>query len=365
MILMNDFLAEPEQLKSAVTARLSAAVQSGWYILGKEVDGFENEWASVCGSDYAIGVANGMDAIEIILRSLDIGKGDEVITTPMTAFATILAIYRAGATPVLADIDLETGLISTGSAAKCISNRTKAVLLVHLYGQLRNMNAWQEFCRDNDIYLVEDCAQAHLSSWQGRKAGNFGKAAAFSFYPTKNLGALGDAGAVITSSQSLRDRVRRLRNYGQSERYHHPELGLNSRLDEIQAAVLSERLKWLEAFTERRQEIASLYFENFSNSQVRCLAQPEEKGSHVYHLFVVLSDRREELQAYLAERNIQTLIHYPIPAHKQPPCNEIRYGVDGLSRAEYFSSCCLSLPCHPQMSDDDIEQVIQAINRFS
>jgi dTDP-4-amino-4,6-dideoxygalactose transaminase len=283
----------------------------------------------------------------------------------MTAFATILAIYRAGATPVLADIDPETALISTASAAKCISNRTKAVLLVHLYGQLRNMNAWQEFCRDNDIYLVEDCAQAHLSSWQGRKAGNFGKAAAFSFYPTKNLGALGDAGAVITSSQSLRNRVRRLRNYGQSERYHHPELGLNSRLDEIQAAVLSERLKWLEAFTERRQEIASLYFENFSNSQVRCLAQPEEKGSHVYHLFVVLSDRREELQAYLAERNIQTLIHYPIPAHKQPPCNEIRYGVDGLSRAEYFSSCCLSLPCHPQMSDDDIEQVIQAINRFS
>jgi dTDP-4-amino-4,6-dideoxygalactose transaminase len=362
---MNDFLAEPEQLKSAVIARLSAAAQSGWYILGKEVEGFENEWASVCGSDYAIGVANGMDAIEIILRSLDIGKGDEIITTPMTAFATILAIYRAGATPVLADIDPETALISTASAAKCISNRTKAVLLVHLYGQLRNMNAWQEFCRDNDIYLVEDCAQAHLSSWQGRKAGNFGKAAAFSFYPTKNLGALGDAGAVITSSQSLRNRVRRLRNYGQSERYHHPELGLNSRLDEIQAAVLSERLKWLEAFTERRQEIASLYFENFSNSQVRCLAQPEEKGSHVYHLFVVLSDRREELQAYLAERNIQTLIHYPIPAHKQPPCNEIRYGVDGLSRAEYFSSCCLSLPCHPQMSDDDIEQVIQAINRFS
>lgn len=365
MILMNDFLAEPEQLKSAITARLSAAAQSGWYILGKEVKGFEKELASVCGSDYAIGVANGMDAIEIILRSLGIGAGDEVITTPMTAFATILAIFRAGATPVLADIDPWTALITTDSAARCISAKTKAVVLVHIYGQVRDMNSWQEFCRDNKIYLIEDCAQAHIASWQGRKAGNFGKAAAFSFYPTKNLGAWGDAGALVTSDQSLNEFAKRLRNYGQSERYHHPDYGLNSRLDEVQAAVLSERLKWLEAFTERRQGIASLYFENFSNSRVSCLAQPEEKASHVYHLFVVLTDVREELQAYLAKNNIQTLIHYPVPAHRQPPCADTRVDPSGLGMAESFSNRCLSIPCHPQMNDDDVQHVIETINSFA
>lgn len=364
MILMNDFLKEPEQLQLAVKKRMERVVTSGWYILGNELKNFEKEWTEICGCSNTLGVANGMDAIEIILRALEIGEGDEVITSPMTAFATILAIFRAGATPVLADIDPETALISIDSAERCISSKTKAVLLVHLYGQVRNMDAWQGFCHDKNIFLIEDCAQAHLASWKGKKAGNFGEAGAYSFYPTKNLGAWGDAGALITSNQKLAERAERLRNYGQSKRYHHPDLGLNSRLDELQAAILSERLKWLQNFTERRQEIALAYLTNFSNPRVHCLALPQEKASHVYHLFVVLTDNREELQAYLSNRDIQTLIHYPIPAHRQQPCHNVRHDPEGLGQAEYFSDHCLSLPCHPQMSDDDIQSVIEAINGF-
>ncbi len=364
MILMNDFRAEPAELREAMSAAAARVFASGWYVLGGEVKAFEQRWADACGTAHCAGVANGMDAIELALRGLDIGAGDEVITTPMTAFATVLAILRAGATPVLADIDADTGLLSQASVQRCLSTRTRAVVLVHLYGQLRDLPAWVDLCRDAGVHFIEDCAQSHLARWDGRTAGSFGVAGAYSFYPTKNLGAIGDGGALVTQSEALAKRVTCLRNYGQSERYVHPELGMNSRLDELQAALLSERMRWLDGFTERRRAIAQRYDAGIDNPSVRPLAQARQPQAHVHHLYVVLCDARAELARHLAERGIQSLIHYPIPVHRQARCGELRRDPSGLEAADAHAARCLSIPCHPQMSDSDVTQVVAAVNAF-
>ena len=364
MILMNDFKAEPPQIRNAMFAAARRVLDSGWYVLGNEVTAFEKQWASACGVAHGIGVGNGMDAIEISLRGLNIGQGDEVITTPMTAFATVLAILRAGATPVLADIEPETALLSLNSVRRCLSHRTRAVVLVHLYGQVRAMSSWISFCNENQIHLIEDCAQAHLATWRDGVAGSFGVAGAYSFYPTKNLGAPGDAGMLVTKHQALADRASRLRNYGQNVRYHHPELGLNSRLDELHAAMLSERMQWLEEFNDRRRQIAEAYRVGIINPQVTQLAKPEERSAHVYHLFVVTCANRESLQAHLKKNQIQALIHYPVTVQQQEPCRNIKRDPLGLNVSEKHAAECLSLPCHPQMSNVDITCVINAVNSF-
>jgi dTDP-4-amino-4,6-dideoxygalactose transaminase len=364
MILMNDFKAEPEALRDAMLVAAKRVIDSGWYVLGKEVEKFEQEWAHACGVAHGVGVGNGMDAIEIALRSLNIGAGDEVITTPMTAFATVLAILRAGATPVLADIEPGTALLSIESVKRCISTKTRALVLVHLYGQVRNMQNWVDVCDEYGIDLVEDCAQSHLATWQGKAAGSFGRAGAYSFYPTKNLGAPGDAGMLVTQDESIAKKASCLRNYGQSTRYHHPELGMNSRLDEMQAAILSARLQWLLAFTERRREIAAIYYTGINNPLVNLPKTPQEPSSHVYHLFVVTCETRERLQSHLYDYEVQTLIHYPIPIHYQVQCNNISRDPQGLSNSERHALTCLSLPCHPFMSDDDVMKVIVAMNSF-
>ena len=361
---MNDFGAEPEKLRKNTLNAVKRVVEKNWYVLGDEVQRFEAAWAKKCGVSHAVGVGNGMDAIEIILRSLEIGSGDEVITTPMTAFASALAIYRAGATPKLADIEPTTALISVDSVKRCITKKTKAILLVHIYGQLRNLDAWEKLCDEHGIYLIEDCAQAHSAILGGRVAGNFGIAGAFSFYPTKNLGALGDAGALITSDKGLANIAKRLRNYGQSERYLHSELGLNSRLDEMQAAILSERINWLDEFTSRRQSIASSFFEGIKNPAIKLMAPAEVKGAHAYHLFVINCNEREALQKHLYEQGVQSLIHYPIPIHKQQPCLAIQRDPEGLIFSEYHASTCLSLPCHPYLNNADVEKIIEAVNQF-
>jgi dTDP-4-amino-4,6-dideoxygalactose transaminase len=364
MILMNDFKAEPLALRLATLAAVQRVLESGWYVLGSEVSSFEQAWAERCGTQSAVGVANGMDAIEIALRGLDIGAGDEVITTSMTAFATVLAIVRAGAKPVLADIEPDTGLMSIGSVKHCLSETTKAIILVHIYGQVRNMPDWQDLCQSHGLALIEDCAQAHLATQGGSVAGSFGVAGAYSFYPTKNLGAIGDGGMLVTSSASLAERSRRLRNYGQSVRYEHPELGMNSRLDEIQAAILSVRLGWLDQFTQRRREIAKRYQSEIQTEQIVQLALPQEQTSHVYHLYVIKTEQRDQLQSHLLNKDIQTYIHYPIPIHKQIPCLGFTRDRLGLTQAEAHAKTCLSLPCHPAMTDDDVSLVIASINDF-
>lgn len=365
MILMNDFKAEPQALKDELIAATRRVIDSGWYVLGPECEAFERRWAQTCGVPHCVGVGNGMDAIELALRGLDIGPGDEVVTTPMTAFATVLAILRAGATPVLADVDPSSALLSLDSVRRCLTPATKAIVLVHLYGQVRDMDAWQSLCADRGIALIEDCAQAHLARWKDRPAGSFGRAGAWSFYPTKNLGALGDGGALVTSDETLARRVARLRNYGQSERYFHPEIGMNSRLDELQAALLGVRLEWLGRFTQARRRIAEAYSEGIRNAGIELLAPPQSAEAHVHHLFVVRSRSRDALQAHLRQSGIQSLVHYPIPVHWQESCRDIRRDPAGLSCAEDHGKTCLSLPCHPQMSDSDVSRVIEAVNAFS
>jgi dTDP-4-amino-4,6-dideoxygalactose transaminase len=364
MILMNSFKAEPQSLKDGMLAAVARVIDSGRYVLGEEVESFEQAWAGVCGVPHAVGVGNGMDAIEIALRSLDIGPDDEVITSPMTAFATVLAILRAGATPVMADIDPETALLDYDSVTRCVSLKTKAMILVHLYGQVRDMDAWMGLCERQNIHLIEDCAQSHLATWKGRLAGSFGKAGAYSFYPTKNLGALGDGGMLVTNDHVLAARASRLRNYGQTVRYHHPEIGMNSRLDEIHAAMLQVRLKWLPEFTVRRQEIALKYLQGIQHALVRNLAAPQEAAAHVYHLYVITCEKRDALQKHLQSRAIQTHCHYPVPIHHQESCKEIRRDSQGLAASEGHAKTCLSLPCHPQMSDEDVDVVIDAVNKF-
>lgn len=364
MILMNDFKSEPEKLRVVMLEATRRVIESGWYVLGQEVEKFEKQWASFCKTRYAVGVGNGLDALEIAIRCLYIDVGDEVITTPMTAFATILAIMRAGATPVVADIEPETGLLSMESVERCVTPRTKAIILVHLYGQVRNMDAWQMFCRRHKLHLIEDCAQAHGASWQGRMAGSIGVAGAFSFYPTKNLGGLGDAGMLVTQNEELAQLASSLRNYGQSERYYHTEIGLNSRLDEIQAAILSERLKWFPEFTRRRQEIARIYHKEIHNPIITHLAEPDEYDSHVYHLFVIKCSQRDALKNHLKNHQVQTHIHYPIPVHHQKSCLNLRRDSQGLLNTEHHATQCLSLPCHPQLSEKQLEQVVDAVNSF-
>lgn len=364
MILMNNFQAEPEELLQQEIVAAERVFRSGWYVLGNEVKNFERAWAERCGTSFAVGVGNGMDAIEIGLRALNIGPGDEVITTPMTAFATVLAVIRAGATPVLADIDPETALLDPASVERCLSERTKAVLLVHLYGQVRDMDRWMDLCASANIHLLEDCAQAHLASWNGKIAGSFGAWGAYSFYPTKNLGAIGDGGALVTNSEAVAHQAKVLRNYGQSQRYHHPELGLNSRLDELQAAILMTRMDWLDSFTARRKDIAKAYFEGIKNPKVRLLAPPKNSENHVYHLFVILCEQRDNLGDFLKEQGVSNLIHYPIPVHHQAPCRNLRCDPKGLTHSEAHANQCLSIPCHPQMSEADISKVIEVVNAY-
>jgi dTDP-4-amino-4,6-dideoxygalactose transaminase len=364
MIRMNDFISEPPELQREELAAVERVFRSGFYILGKEVQHFEEAWAKFCGAQFCVGVANGMEALELGLRALDIGPGDEVITTPMTALATVLAIIHAGATPVLADVDHGSALLDLESVERCLTSRTKAILLVHLYGQVRALETWASFCEKKRIHLLEDCAQAHGARSNSKHAGTFGTWGAFSFYPTKNLGAKGDAGAIVTSSAKIAARVKSLRNLGTTKRYEHSEQGFNSRLDELQAAIVSTRLRWLERFNAHRREIAQRYFAGVTNSRIQLLAPPIASENHVYHLFVVRCAERDRLAHFLKEHGIETLIHYPIPVHRQECCHDVRFDSRGLANAETHAAQCLSLPCHPQLRDEDVTAIIAALNQF-
>ena len=368
---MNDFRGEPEALVAGQLRAAERVMRSGWYILGAEVAEFEKRWAERCGTAHAVGTGNGLDAIEIGLRALGLQSGDEVVTTSMTAFATVLGIIRAGAVPVLADIDPASALLDISSVERCISSRTKAVLLVHLYGQLPRMEPWVKLCADRGLFLIEDCAQAHLAQRggraadeAGRAAGSFGAWGAYSFYPTKNLGALGDAGALVTNDPKLAELARSLRHYGQANRYEHVHLGMNSRLDELHAAILSARLEWLEKFTAQRREIAARYRAGIRNPLLRLLSPPVEVQAHVYHLFVLLCDERDRLGEFLKQHGIESQVHYPIPAHQQLPGRALRKDPAGLAHCEAHAARCLSIPCQPQMTDADASAVINALNAF-
>lgn len=350
----------PGEDAAAVEAALRRVVARGWFILGPEVEAFEGEFAAASGITHGVGVASGTDAIALILRALRIGPGDEVITTPLSAAYTALAIMMAGARPVFADIDPVRLTLDPAAAAAAVTSRTAALLPVHLYGQPADLPALAAVAERHGLALVEDCCQAHLATCQGRPVGSFGVAAAFSFYPTKNLGALGDAGAVATNDAQVAERVRRLRNGGQIDRYRHVDAGVNSRLDELQAAVLRARLPYLPEWTRRRRALARRYRDALASTLVT--VPPECDPGHVYHLFVVRSAHRDELRDRLAAEGIETLIHYPIPIPEQPAFAHL-----DPAPCPVAARVCrevMSLPLSPALAEDELVAVAEAIRRF-
>jgi dTDP-3-amino-3,4,6-trideoxy-alpha-D-glucose transaminase len=350
----------PGEDRDAVRAAIDRVVARGWFVLGPEVEAFESEIALALGAARAVGVGSGTDALALILRALDIGPGDEVITTALSAAYTALAVVMAGARPVFADVDPVRLTIDPPAVERAIGPRTRAILPVHLYGQPADMTAIESIAARHHLALVEDCCQAHLATADGRPVGTIGVAGAFSFYPTKNLGALGDGGAVVTNDPALADRIRRLRNGGQTDRYLHLEPGVNSRLDEIQAAILRARLPRLAAWTDKRRRLAAAYRTRLADTPVHPVAQRD--SGHVYHLFVVRSDARSALQAHLAASGIETLVHYPIPVPQQPAFGAA--SSDGCPAAACACHEVLSLPLHPAMSNDDVNEIATALRAF-
>lgn len=347
---------------AGIRAAIDRVVASGWFVLGPEGEAFESEFAAASGASFAVGTGTGTDALALILRALDIGPGDEVITTPLSAAYTALAAMMIGARPVFADIDPERLTIDADQIERAITAKTRAILPVHLYGQPADMSAIQRVAARHNLPIVEDCCQAHLATSDGRPVGTIGIAGAFSFYPTKNLGALGDGGAIITNDRAIADRVRRLRNGGQTDRYHHQEPGVNTRLDEMQAAILRSRLPHLRRWTERRRQIAAGYRSRLAGVS-GITAVPERDPGHVYHLFVVRTSARAELQSSLSAAGIETLIHYPVPIPRQPAVASTRPAQ--CPAADAACNEVLSLPLHPGVSDDDVELVVAAVKDAS
>jgi dTDP-3-amino-3,4,6-trideoxy-alpha-D-glucose transaminase len=344
----------------AIHRAIDRVVARGWFVLGPEVEAFETEFAAAMGAAHAVGVATGTDAIMLILRAIGVGPGDEVVTTPLSAAYSALAIMMTGARPVFADIDPERLTIDPSAVEAAVGPRTRAILPVHLYGQPADMRPLERIASRHHLAIVEDCCQAHLATETGRPVGTIGVAGAFSFYPTKNLGALGDGGAVVTGDRALADRIRRLRNGGQTVRDHHVEPGVNSRLDEIQAAILRARLPLLGRWTTRRRELAGRYRAALTGGIVRLL--PERDPGHVYHLFVVRARdarARDELRASLGAEGIETLVHYPVSIPRQP-------ALAATKPAECLvaSRVCdeiLSLPLHHALSNEDLDAVAAAM----
>jgi len=352
---------KPGEEAPVVDAAIRRVIDSGWYVLGPEVEAFEQAFAEACHASHAIGVGTGTDAIAIILRGLGIGAGDEVITTPLSAAYTALACMMVGARPVFADLDPARLTLDPAAVEAQVTPRTKAILPVHLYGQPADMRAIMAIASRHQLAVVEDCCQAHLATCDGQPVGSFGVAAAYSFYPTKNLGALGDGGAITTSDAALAAKVKRLRNGGQADRYHHAEMGVNSRLDEIQAAILSARLPYLARWTNARREVAGQYRRLLAGAPVD--VPPECDSGHVYHLLPILSPSRDRLQAWLRDLGIETLIHYPVPIPRQPALASEH--PEACPVADRVCSRILSVPLYPGIPESEVEQVVNAIFRFT
>jgi dTDP-3-amino-3,4,6-trideoxy-alpha-D-glucose transaminase len=358
-IPFNTLLPVHELLASEIRPAVDRVLSSGRYILGPELDAFEAHFAAYIGVRHAVGVASGTDAIELALRAGGVRPGDEVITVSHTALATVCAVERAGATPVLVDINPMTYTMDPTQVEAAITSRTAAVLPVHLYGQVADMTALEAIARRHGLLLVEDCAQAHGAMHQGRKAGSMGKLGAFSFYPTKNLGAYGDAGAVVTDDADLAARVRRLRNYGQEEPYQQGEPGINSRLDELQAAILTVKLQHLDEHNELRRRLATTYRDAITGVTLPAVG---EHDRHVYHLFVVRHTSRDAMRAWLEQRGVGTAVHYPKAIHQQPAYRHLRGQLPVTERAV---GEIISLPMYVGLSADDARHVGGLVSEFA
>ncbi len=364
MLPLVDLKREYYSVKEEIDGAVAKVLQSGWYILGKNLEAFENEFAGYIGTNFAIGVGNGLEALQLALLAYDVREGDEVITVPNSAVATALAISATGAKPVFVDVDPETYNIEVAKIEQKLTAKTKAILPVHLFGQTVDMDPLIDIASHNDLIIIEDACQAHGAEYRGKRVGSLGNAGCFSFYPTKNLGAFGDGGMVVTNDVRIAKRVALLRNYGQKIRYVHSVKGLNSRLDEMQAAILRVKLRHLDEWNKKRRRNAKLYNELLKEADVVCPVE-KEYARHVYHLYVIRSRRRDRLQAFLSSNGIETLIHYPTLIHLQEAYKHLGMKQGMFPVAEKVASEILSLPIFPQLKEEELERIANLMKNFA
>lgn len=361
MIKILDLHKINQRFKSEIDLAISEVLESGWYLLGEKNKAFEENFAKYCETKFSIGCANGLDALHLAIRAYDFPKDSEIIVPANTYIASILAISNCGLKPILVEPNLETYNIDADLIEAKITEKTKAIVVVHLYGQAVEMEKIWELAKKYNLKIIEDCAQAHGAIYQGKKVGNLGDIGCFSFYPGKNLGALGDGGCITTNDEEMATKIRAIANYGSLIKYENIYKGLNSRLDEIQAAILDLKLQFLDADNQQRREIAKIYRENIKNEKI-ILPKPYEEESHVWHLFVIRTKDRDKLQEYLKIKGIQTLIHYPIPPHKQNAYKE--WNNLSFPITEKIHKEVLSLPISPVMNKEEAFYIVQILNEF-
>lgn len=352
------------EIRKDLDAAYNRVVDSSWFIQGKELEQFEDEFAAYCGAKYCVGVATGLDALYLVLRAWNIGAGDEVIVPSNTYIATALAVSYAGATPVFVEPVIETFNIDPMKVEEKITDRTKAIIAVHLQGRCADMDAIRTIADKHGLKVLEDAAQAHGAKYKGKRAGSLGDAAGFSFYPGKNLGALGDAGCVVTNDEVVAKKVRALGNYGSDRKYHHIYKGTNSRLDEMQAAFLRVKLPHLEKWNNYRRKVAARYLNEIKNPLIKLPMPTSDEFEHIYHVFVIRCDKRDELEKYLADKDIHTIKHYPTPMHLQKAYEDLNIPEGALPIAEEISRTVLSIPMYYGITDEQVSYVIDVLNRF-
>lgn len=362
MIPIVDLKREYKQIKTEINEAIQRVLDKQWFILGEEAEKFEEEFSKYVGTKYSIGVNSGSDALYLAIKALGISSGDEVITVSHTFVSTVDAIVRNSAKPVFVDIDPETYTMDVNQIEDKITERTRAIIPVHLYGHPADMDAITAIAKKYKLFVIEDACQAHGAEYKGKKVGGIGDIGCFSFYPSKNLGAYGNGGIIVTNNEELAKKLSMLRNYGQSQKYYYDFMGINSRLDEIQAAVLRVKLKYLDEWNEKRRNIAKLYNELLKNSNI-ILPIEKDYAKHVYHLYVIRSKNRNELQQYLSQNGIQTQIHYPLPVHKQKSYLDLGFRAH-LPVTEKICNEILSLPMHPWLTEEEVEKIALLVNKY-
>ncbi len=361
MIKFLDLKKINNRYREEIDSRIKNILDKGWYLQGEENENFTKNFANFCGTKFALGVANGLDALNLIIKAYGFGNGDEIIVPANTYIATILAISENGCIPILVEPDIKTYNINPDSIEEKITTKTKAIMVVHLYGQAVQLEKIWKIAKKYNLKIIEDSAQAHGAIYQENRTGNLGDASGFSFYPGKNLGCIGDGGAVTTNDEELFNKIKAIANYGSDRKYHHIYKGVNSRLDEIQAAVLDVKLNHLDSDNNKRREISKYYRENIKNSKI-ILPETYDEKSHVWHIFAVRTQNRDEFQKYLTEKGIQTIIHYPTPPHKQGAYKE--WNNLSFPITEEIHNTILSLPISPVMTDSEIEKVVEVVNEY-
>ena len=349
------------RFRAEIDRKIKRVLDSGWYLLGKNNEEFETHFAEYCGTKYCVGVGNGLDALTLIINAYGFGKGDEIIVPANTYIASILSVSYNGCTPVLVEPDINTYNINPDLIEEKITDKTKAIMVVHLYGQAVEMEKIWTLAKKYNLKVIEDSAQAHGAIYQGKRTGNLGDASGFSFYPGKNLGCIGDGGCITTNDKELADKVRALRNYGSNIKYHNIYKGVNSRLDEIHAAVLDVKLPYLDRDNQRRRDIANYYLNNIKNDKI-IMRKSYAEDANVWHVFPIRTENRDKFQEYLKENDIQTLIHYPIPPHKQECYKE--WNNLSLPVTEEIHSTIISLPISPVITDDEIKFIVEIVNNY-